>query len=153
MAGLVVIGYDGSHDAQRAIDLAAGALRADAAVVVNVWSIPMTTTQPGALLGAPTPPIEAELQRFEQAARRLAEEGAARARQAGLSAEAHLARGATPAEIATVLCDLAEDRGATLVVVGRRGQSRLKEVVLGSVSNAAVHDGRCPVLVVPSGEQ
>jgi nucleotide-binding universal stress UspA family protein len=153
MAGLVVIGYDGSHDAQRAIDLAAGALRADAAVVVNVWSIPMTTTQPGALLGAPTPPIEAELQRFEQAARRLAEEGAARARQAGLSAEAHLARGATPAEIATVLCDLAEDRGATLVVVGRRGQSRLKEVVLGSVSNAAVHDERCPVLVVPSGEQ
>lgn len=153
MAGLVVIGYDGSHDAQRAIDLAAGALRADAAVVVNVWSIPMTTTQPGALLGAPTPPIEAELQRFEQAARRLAEEGAARARQAGLSAEAHFARGATPAEIATVLCDLAEDRGATLVVVGRRGQSRLKEVVLGSVSNAAVHDGRCPVLVVPSDEQ
>jgi len=153
MAGLVVIGYDGSHDAQRAIDLAGGALRADAALVVTVWSIPMTATQPGVPFGAPTPPIEAELQRFEQAARRVAEEGAARARQAGLSAEARVARGTTPAEIATVLCDLAEDRGATLVVVGRRGQSRLKEVVLGSVSNAAVHDGRCPVLVVPSGEQ
>jgi nucleotide-binding universal stress UspA family protein len=94
-----------------------------------------------------------ELQRFEQAARRLAEEGAARARQAGVSAETRVARGTTSAEIATVLCDVAEDRGATLVVVGRRGQSRLKEVVLGSVSNAAVHDGRCPVLVVPSGEQ
>jgi nucleotide-binding universal stress UspA family protein len=70
-----------------------------------------------------------------------------------VSAEAHCARGTTPAEIATVLCGLAEDRGASLVVVGRRGQSHLKEVVLGSVSNAAVHDGRCPVLVVPSGEQ
>jgi nucleotide-binding universal stress UspA family protein len=153
MAGRVVIGYDGSHDAQRAIDLAGGALRADAALVVNVWGTPMTAIQPGAPFGAPAPPIEAELQRFEQAARRLAEEGAARARQAGLSAEARFARGTTPAEIATVLCDLAEDRGATLVVVGRRGQSRLKEVVLGSVSNAAVHDGRCPILVVPSGEQ
>ena len=153
MAELVVIGYDGSDDAQRAIDLAGGALRAEAALVVNVWSVPITVTQPGAPFGAPAPPFEAELQRFEQAARRLAEEGAGRARQAGLSAEAHLARGATPAEIATVLCDLAEDRGATLVVVGRRGQSRLKEVVVGSVSNAAVHDGRCPVLVVPSGEQ
>jgi nucleotide-binding universal stress UspA family protein len=153
MAGLVVIGYDGSHDAQRAIDLAGGALRADAALVINVWSIPMTATQPGAPFGAPTPPIEAELQRFEQAARRLAEEGAARARQAGVSAETRVARGTTSAEIATVLCDVAEDRGATLVVVGRRGQSRLKEVVLGSVSDAAVHDGRCPVLVVPSGEQ
>jgi nucleotide-binding universal stress UspA family protein len=153
MAGLVVIGYDGSHDAQRAIDFACGALRADAALVVNVWSIPMTATQPGAPFAAPTPPSEAELRQFEQAARRLAEEGAARARQAGLSAEAHLARGTTPTEIATVMCDLADARDATLVVVGRRGQSRLKEVVLGSVSNAAVHDGRRPVLVVPSGEQ
>ena len=153
MAGLVVIGYDGSHDAQRAIDLAGGALRADAAVVVNVWSTPVAMTQPGAAFGAPSPPSEAELQRLEQTARQLAEEGAARARQAGLSAEAHIARGTTPAEIARVLCDLAEDRGATLVVVGRRGQSRLKEVVLGSVSNAAVHDGRRPVLVVPSPEQ
>jgi nucleotide-binding universal stress UspA family protein len=153
MAGLVVIGYDGSYDAQRAIDVAGGALRADAALVVNVWGIPITVTQPGAPFGAPTPPLEAELRRFEQAARRLAEEGAARARQAGLSAEAHIARGTTPGEIATVICDLAEARGATLLVVGRRGQSRLKEVVLGSVSNAAMHDGRRPVLVVPSGEQ
>jgi hypothetical protein len=55
MAGLVVIGYDASHDARRAIDLAGGALRPDAAVVVNVWSIPMTATQTGALFGAPTP--------------------------------------------------------------------------------------------------
>jgi nucleotide-binding universal stress UspA family protein len=153
MAGLVVIGYDGSHDARRAIDVAGGALRADGALVVNVWSIPITATQPGAPFAAPIPPKEAELGRFEQAARRLADQGAGRARQAGLSAEAHIARGTTPAEIARVICELAEDRGATLVVVGRRGQSRLKEVVLGSVSNAAVHDGRCPVLVVPSGEQ
>jgi nucleotide-binding universal stress UspA family protein len=51
------------------------------------------------------------------------------------------------------LCDVAESRDATLVVVGRRGLSRLKEVVLGSVSNAALHDGRRPVLVVPKGER
>ena len=153
MAGLVVIGYDGSEDAQHAIDLASGVLRADAALVVNVWSIPIAATQPGTPFGAPTPPSEAELQRFEQTARRLAEEGAARARQAGLSAEAHIARGTTPGEVATVLCEIAEDRGATLVVVGRHGHSRLKELVLGSVSNACVHAGRHPVLVVPSGEQ
>jgi nucleotide-binding universal stress UspA family protein len=64
-----------------------------------------------------------------------------------------VARGASPEEIAEALCDLAEERDATLVVVGRRGQSRLKEVVLGSVSNAAVHDCRRPVLVVPDGEE
>lgn len=153
MAGLVVIGYDGSHDAQRAVELAAAALRADAALVVNVWSIPVAMTQPGAGFGAPSAPSEAELQRLEQAARQVAEEGAARTRRAGLSAQAVVAHGASAEAIAETLCDLAETREATLVVVGRRGMSRLKEVVLGSVSNAAVHDGRRPVLVVPDGER
>ena len=67
MAVLVVIGYDGSHDAQRAVDLAAAALRADAALVVNVWSFSIAMTQPGAPFGAPSPPSEAELQRLEHA--------------------------------------------------------------------------------------
>jgi nucleotide-binding universal stress UspA family protein len=153
MAGLVVIGYDGSHDAQRAVKLAAAVLRADAALVVNVWSTATAMTQPGAPFGSPSPPSEAELRRLEQAAVQVAEEGAARARQAGLSAHAVVAQGASAEDIAKTLCDLAETRDAALVVVGRRGLSRLKEVVLGSVSNAAVHDGRRPVLVVPDGER
>jgi nucleotide-binding universal stress UspA family protein len=152
MAGLVVIGYDGSSDAQRAVELAAAVLRADAALVVNVWSTVTTMTQPGTPFGAPSPPSEAELRGLEDAALQVAEEGAARARQAGLSARAVVAQGASAEDIAKTLCDLAETRDATLVVVGRRGMSRLKEVVLGSVSNAAVHDGRRPVLVVPNGE-
>jgi nucleotide-binding universal stress UspA family protein len=153
MAGVVVIGYDGSQDAQRAVDVAAAALRVDAALVVNVWSTAVATTQPAAPLAVPAPPSEAELQGLEQAARLVADEGAARARQAGLSSQAVVARGASPGEIAKALCDLAETRDATLVVVGRRGQSRLKEVVLGSVSGAAVHECRRPVLVVPTREE
>ena len=153
MAGLVVIGYDGSRDAQRAVELAAVALRADAALVVNVWSAPVAVTQPGAGFGAPSPPSEAELGQLEEAARRIAQEGAERARRAGLSAHAVIAQGASAEEIAKTLCDLAETRDATLVVVGRRGLSRLKEVVFGSVSNATVHDGRRPVLVVPDVER
>jgi nucleotide-binding universal stress UspA family protein len=35
------------------------------------------------------------------------------------------------------------------VVVGRRGLGPLRSAVLGSVSDAAVRDGRRPVLVVP----
>jgi nucleotide-binding universal stress UspA family protein len=153
MAGLVVIGYDGSHDAQRAVELAAAVLRADAALVVSVWSTATAMTEPGAAFAAPTPPSEAELRRLEEAALQLAEDGAARAREAGLSAHAVVAQGASAEDIAKTLCDLAEARDATLVVVGRRGLSRLKEIVLGSVSNAALHDGRRPILVVPDGER
>src|SRR5919202_3988478 len=96
-------------------------------LVVNVWSTAVARMQPAAPMTAGLPLSEAELQGLEQAAHLVADEGAARARQAGLSAQAVVARGASPDEIAKALCDLAETRDATLVVVGRRGQSRLKE--------------------------
>lgn len=48
-------------------------------------------------------------------------------------------------------------RDAHLVVVGRRGQSLLRRVVLGSVSTGLLHHAHCPVAVVhdeaPSGRQ
>jgi nucleotide-binding universal stress UspA family protein len=147
VARLVVIGYDGSADADRAVDLAAEVLRADAALVVNVWSMPVAATQAPIPVGGTEPVVENE--QLERAARAIAEQGAGRAREAGLEAAPVVGRGASPEEIAKLLIDLAEERDAALVVVGRRGMSRLKEIVLGSISSAAIHDGRRPVLVVP----
>ncbi len=43
---------------------------------------------------------------------------------------------------------LAEDWGADLIVLGRRGRRGLAEIVLGSVSNYVVHYAPCSVLVV-----
>lgn len=42
--------------------------------------------------------------------------------------------------------------GADLVVVGSRGRSALKGLVLGSVSHAVLHHARCPVAVVRSAD-
>jgi nucleotide-binding universal stress UspA family protein len=152
MAGLVVIGYDGSGDARRAVDVAAHALRPDTALVLNVWAGSLAAAHVPVPLGVPSPPTPEEEAELEQAARRIADEGAARARDAGLPAEGTVRRGATPDEIAKALFDLADDRDAALVIVGRRGMSRLKAAVLGSVSDAAVRSGRGPVLVVPADE-
>jgi len=46
-----------------------------------------------------------------------------------------------------VIRQVAVDYGATLVVVGTRGNKGLKKLVLGSVADSLVHDGRFPVLV------
>ena len=146
----MVIGYDGSDGARYAIDAAATILRAAEAVVANVWmpAVVTTTTMPLAAPVTPQPPDEHDAA-LEQAALRVAAEGAQRASDAGLRARPELRCGAS-ADIGRLLAALADEYEADLVVVGRRGVSRLEAVVLGSVSNDTVREARRPVLVVPS---
>jgi nucleotide-binding universal stress UspA family protein len=47
-----------------------------------------------------------------------------------------------------IICDLAKDWGADLIVTGRRGRSGLSELLMGSVSNYVTHHAHCSVLVV-----
>lgn len=44
---------------------------------------------------------------------------------------------------------IAASHDALLLVVGRRGRSEVRELLLGSVSLACVHHAPCPVVVVP----
>jgi nucleotide-binding universal stress UspA family protein len=52
-------------------------------------------------------------------------------------------------EPAHVLCEVADELGASFIVIGRRGWSAAHELLLGSVSNRLVHRSECPVLLVP----
>jgi nucleotide-binding universal stress UspA family protein len=150
MTGLIVIGYDGSSDARHAVAFAAAAVRAETALVVNVWQPALATAPPMAQPGVALPPTSEEERQLEVAAHRIAEEGAALARDAGLGAEPEVRGGAGVGEVAAALHDVADQREADLLVVGRRGMSRLRAALLGSVADAAVRDGRHPVLVVSS---
>jgi nucleotide-binding universal stress UspA family protein len=146
----VVIGYDGSADALRAVDFAAHALDVDYAVVVNVWRDPavgLATAPAAAPPPFASPHVEADL---ERAAREVAEEGARRARTAGLDAGAETRLGMGPRDISRVLHELAVDCGAELIVVGHGHASMLESALLGSVAVSAVRDERKPVLVVPA---
>jgi nucleotide-binding universal stress UspA family protein len=52
--------------------------------------------------------------------------------------------------VGAALVAAAADAGAAVVVVGSRGRSAVKELLLGSVAMAVLHAARGPVLVVPS---
>ena len=148
-SGLIVIGYDGSDEARHAIDAAAAFLRATDAVVANIWrpAVVPATSLPLAAPATP-PPSDEQDQALESAARQVAEEGVRRASGAGLRARPELRCGAS-ADVGRLLGALADEYEADLIVVGRRGVSRVEAVVLGSVSNDTVREARRPVLVVP----
>ena len=54
----------------------------------------------------------------------------------------------------STICDFARSCQADVIVIGRRGHSGLKEMLLGSVSNYVVHHAPCSVLLVhtPKGD-
>ncbi len=52
--------------------------------------------------------------------------------------------------IAAALADHASERSAAVIVVGSRGRSASRELLLGSVAKAVLHHARRPVLVVPA---
>lgn len=67
-----------------------------------------------------------------------------RAKAVGIAAEVSQ-RSGSPGR---TICERAQDWKADLVMVGSRGRTGIKEMLLGSVSNYVTHHARCSVLVV-----
>lgn len=53
-----------------------------------------------------------------------------------------------PESIGSAIVDIAKRENATLIVVGSRGLSEFKGMLLGSVSNKVAQHSHCPVLIV-----
>ena len=140
----LLICYDGSDRARRAIDTAVELLGKRRAVVLDV-APPMTVGEAYDSL-APGPYAFEELNQAE--AQRSAEDGAEYARRAGLKAEA---RGALAAPTWEGIVDVADQIDAAAIVMGTRALTGARELFEGSLSHqVAEHAGR-PVLIVPPG--
>lgn len=74
---------------------------------------------------------------------------AARLREQGLAVEAVIREGYP----ASVIEEEARDRGVDLIVIGTRGHTGLKHLLLGSVAERVVQKAPCPVLTVKAREQ
>jgi nucleotide-binding universal stress UspA family protein len=138
----ILIGYDGSDGARRAVDTAAVLFGNRRAVVLDVG--PVIT--PAESLVTVTPGPYSFEQYNESEAASTAEDGARYARGAGLVADAR-AEVAAPTWQGVV--DVADEIDAAVIVMGSRGLNGARELFEGSLSHqVAQHAGR-PVLIVP----
>lgn len=153
---MILLSYDGSTDAQAAIERAAQILPGAPTTVLTVWEpyvdMLSRTGAMGMGMGMGSPGTFADAERIdaanEERARRNAAEGAQRATAAGLVA-IPLCTG-RDGDVAHTILAVAADVDADLVVLGTRGRSGMTSFLLGSVSHGVVQHADRPVLVVPS---
>lgn len=140
----ILICYDGSDDAERAIDAAATLFGARRAVVLDV--APAMTLAESTVATTWVVPGDAFEDLNKAGALEKARIGAEHARRAGFDAEARATIGSSTWQ---GIVDVADEIDAAVVVIGSRGLSGLRELARGSVSHdVATHAGR-PVLIVP----
>lgn len=141
----MLIGWDGSGGAEHAVRAAARLMPGAQATVVTAWRSLIH-------LGFPAmPSVEAGRQAFdkeaEQAAHDLATRGAELARTCGL--DAIPATASCEGAYWHGLTSAADERGCDVIVVGFRGTSTVRTMVMGSTSHSTLQHARIPVLAVP----
>lgn len=135
MTEKILVGYDGSAFAERALDWAI----AEASAAGIPLTVVVSTGRPVVADAAITGPF---LEKIEQEAEETAKAGVRKALDAGVKAEGVLERG----DVAGVLVH--ESSPTSLIVVGKRGLHGIRGR-LGSVSAATAAHAACPVIVLP----
>ena len=146
----LVFCYDGSVDAKYGIERASDLLAPRPALVLTVWE-PAPVLGPG-LDGSAVMVNGVELDRAAaEAAGRIAEEGVHIARDAGLESESVAIKAAGP--VWQTIVEFAHRHGAAAIVMGSRGLTGLRSMLLGSVSRGVAQHARRPTMVIhPPGE-
>jgi nucleotide-binding universal stress UspA family protein len=138
----VLFAYDGSDFAKAAIEVAGRELAAGrAAIVITVWQ-PLEAIPNGGIAAAGT---NEEVDRgVAEQAMEVAEEGVELAKAAGFDATPLTERG-TPTW--RLIVDAADEKDASLIVLGSHGRTGIKELMLGSVAGAVASHSKRAVLI------
>lgn len=84
------------------------------------------------------------IEELEERGKKLLEQCKSQAARNNIQVEILLERG----DHAQVIIDTANKNDYDLIVIGSRGLSTFKELLLGSISFKVLHHARCPVMVV-----
>ena len=137
MIRTILVCYDETDEARRALERAATLAKALQSKLVVTSVAPVTITATGRSIGAdPVEPASEHRQELSEARAYLEKEGltADYVEAVGHEAESILAA--------------AKDRSADMIIVGSRELTKLQRLLGQSVSDAVSHGARCDVLIV-----
>ena len=133
----ILVPLDGSKNSLRGLDNAISIARACQATITGIYILPV---YPRNLADAVIPYFVHP----EREAKKFMADAKLRAAKKGIMFKSKIIWGSPTSEIQ----DLATSKKFDLIVIGARGKGAIKEIFLGSVSNAIVHKSKIPVMVV-----
>ena len=150
----ILVPLDGSDHSQHALEVAVQIAKKFRArmTLIHVYSVtvtPVVLPEPTTLTPSSIPVVTpAEVAKMVEAARgvgnRILSDGEAKAKSEGVKVDTLLKEGNTVQEIVKA----AKEGQYNLIVMGVRGISMLRELLVGSVSEGVIKHSSCPVLVV-----
>lgn len=148
---LMLIAYDGSDNAKRAIEYSGRFLSANKAVVLTAWE-PMVrqAARMSGLSGVMQPDWVPDEDLEDVAftdAKVTNSEGVELARAAGLNAEARTEECSTT--IWNTIVDIADELDVDIIVAGTRGATGIRALLHSSVADHVLKHCHRPVLMVP----
>jgi nucleotide-binding universal stress UspA family protein len=143
----VLIAYDGSENADRAIAVAGELLGGGPAHVVHAYE-PITSAAARSAVYAVALDATGEItQREAEQAGQVAARGIELAKAAGFEATGGARSGSGP--LWATIVDVADELDPRVIVLGTRGLTGLRSALSGSVSHAVASHAVQPVLTVP----
>ncbi len=140
----ILVATDGSREAELAVTTAADLAKSTGSElhVVHVGEMPL-------VYHPERHAYHAEYEEHQKEAQRLLEAEVARIKEAGATvAQSYLRLGRADSRIDEEIVELAQNMDAGMIVMGSRGQGRLRRALLGSVSESVVRHAHCPVTIV-----
>jgi nucleotide-binding universal stress UspA family protein len=145
MGDSIVVGTDGSDTAKQAV---AEAVRLAKALGAPVHVVSAFEPQTGARIsGAPEGAAKVWAIHPDDAVENILSQAVAGVRLAGVDATPH----AIKRDPADALIEVADEVGASMIVVGSKGMHGARRLALGNVPNKVSHHARCNVLIVATG--
>ena len=144
MISSIVLGTDGSETAKKAVREATELAKLLGATIDLVSAYEPVPAQRLRVEARDVPDDVSWMVNPREDVEATLKEAAEEVKAAGVTVET-FAREGDPAD---AILDVAEERGADLIVVGNRGMTGAKRFLLGSVPNKVSHHAPCSVLII-----